>query len=53
MRTSGHSNEGALIVFVIVLAVVVATILAGGPSTAMETLNELGRGVIDTVSGWL
>ncbi len=43
MQTSGYGNDTPMILTPIAVAVVVGVILIGGPTEALEALNQLAR----------
>lgn len=56
MQTSGHGNDSLLILVSVGMSVVVAVILFGGPTNALEAVNNIVRDVANEamalVSAW-
>ena len=56
MRTSGHGNDSLLILVSVGVSVVVGIIIFGGPTNALEAVNNIVRNVaneaIALVSAW-
>ncbi len=56
MQTSGHGNDGLMILVPVGVAVVVGVILFGGPTNALEAINNIVRDVayeaMTLVSAW-
>ena len=57
MQTSGHGNDALMILVPVGVAVVVGVILFGGPTNAVEAINNIVRdvanGAMTLVSAWL
>ena len=56
MRTSGHGNDSLLILVSVGVSVVVGIIIFGGPTNALEAVNNIVRNVANEamalVSAW-
>ena len=56
MQTSGHGNDALMILVPVGVAVVVGVILFGGPTNAVEAINNIVRDVANEamtlVSAW-
>lgn len=56
MQTSGHSNDALMILVPVGVSVVVAVLLFGGPTNALEAVNSIVRDVANEatalVSAW-
>ena len=46
MRTSGHGNDAPMVLIPFGVAIVVGVILSGGPTEALEMVNELARLIV-------
>ena len=57
MQTSGHGNDGLMVLVPIGVAVVIGVILFGGPAEALQAVNEIVRQVarlgLDMIHGLL
>jgi len=49
MNTSGHGNDGLMILAPVGIAIVVGVILFGGPTNALEAMNNLVRDTVHQV----
>ena len=56
MQTSGHGNDALMILVPVGVSVVVGVILFGGPTNALEAVNNIVRNVANEamalVSAW-
>jgi len=56
MQTSGHGNDALMVLVPVGVAVVVGVILFGGPTNALEAVNNIVRNVANEamalVSAW-
>ena len=46
MQTGGHSNDGLMILVPVGVSIVVGVILFGGPTNALEAVNNLVREIV-------
>ena len=56
MQTSGHGNDALMVLVPVGVAVVIGVILFGGPTNALEAVNNIVRDVANEamalVSAW-